>query len=104
MNKLTFWVCSKCNGIVDQPCCRIDTAKLKPGVIPKGCIMLRGYRAEWRQENRAPIAQQALPVEKPKLPSLESVKMEAEYDIYVPVWREGFDYCYEIVKRLCNFG
>ena len=94
MNKLTFWVCSKCNGIVDQPCCRIDTAKLKPGVIPKGCIMLRGYRAEWRQESRAPIAQQAIAGPNDGLKPCPECKVPEFY------YRKDGIYCWNCGKQL----
>ena len=42
------YYCSKCNGPVDQPCCMVETAKLKPGVVPNGCVLVRGESVEWK--------------------------------------------------------
>ena len=58
------WVCCECNNPVKQPCCSLETAKLKKGVLPhlvatNSCAMLSGVNARWVRAQKSVVAQRS---------------------------------------------
>ena len=72
------WQCSQCNFPVKQPCCRIETAKLKNGVLPypvatNTCILINTVNAAWeRTPKSSKVAQHSTKSNK------QSTKITAE--------------------------
>jgi hypothetical protein len=44
-----IWECCQCNQPVDQPCCHLETAKLKKGISPTWCPLTQSHIAGWKK-------------------------------------------------------
>ena len=92
------WECYQCNLPVKQPCCKIETAKLKKGVLPypvatNTCILIDTVNAAWHRTPKSSLVandSESHNTGSPKLPPCACCEERASLGHYL---EKGYNFC-----------